>query len=34
MTTVIVDGERADGVDYALPDLMQLEKLVNRLMAR
>lgn len=34
MTTVIVDGERADGVDYAIPDLMRLEELINRLMAR
>jgi len=34
MTTVIVDGEQADGVDYALGDLGQLEELVNRLMAQ
>jgi putative hydrolase of the HAD superfamily len=33
MTTVLVDGERADGVDYAIGNLMQLEELVNRLMA-
>jgi putative hydrolase of the HAD superfamily len=34
MTTVIVDGQMAEGVDYAISDLMQLEGLLNRLMAR
>jgi len=34
MATVIVDGQIADGVDYAIGDLMQLEGLLNRLMAQ
>jgi len=34
MTTVIVDGERADGVDYAIGSLIELEGLVNQLIAR
>jgi len=34
MTTVIVDGQVAEGVDYAIGDLMQLEGLLNRLMAQ
>jgi putative hydrolase of the HAD superfamily len=34
MTTVIVDGERADGVDYIIGELSQLEELVHRLMAK
>jgi len=34
MTTVIVDGQMAEGVDYAIGDLMQLEGLLNRLMAQ
>jgi putative hydrolase of the HAD superfamily len=33
MTTILVDGERADGVDYAVGGLMEVEGLVNRLMA-
>jgi putative hydrolase of the HAD superfamily len=33
MTTILVDGEKADGVDYAIGDLMELEGLVHRLMA-
>jgi len=33
MTTVIVDGQMAEGVDYAIGDLMQLEGLLNRLLA-
>ena len=32
MMTVIVDGEKTDGVDCAIGDLMELEGLVNRLM--
>jgi hypothetical protein len=32
MTTVIVDGQMAEGVDYAIGDLMQLEGLLNRLL--
>jgi len=34
MTTVIVDGDQADGVDYAIPGLLELEGLVSRLMNR
>jgi len=30
MTTVLVDGQMAEGVDYAIGDLMQLEGLLNR----
>lgn len=33
MTTVLVDGEKADGVDYFIRDVMELEGLVNRLLA-
>ena len=33
MTTVIVDGQMAEGVDYAIGDLMQLEGLLDRLLA-
>jgi putative hydrolase of the HAD superfamily len=33
MTTVLVDGEKADGVDYAIGNLMELEELVHRLTA-
>lgn len=33
MTTVLVDGEKADGVDYAIGDVMELEGLVNQLLA-
>lgn len=28
---IIVDGDRADGVDYAIGDLLELEALINRL---
>jgi len=31
MTTVIVDGQMAEGVDYAIGDLMQLEGLLNQM---
>jgi putative hydrolase of the HAD superfamily len=34
MTTVIVDGDRTDGVDYAIRDLLELEGVVTRLMRR
>ena len=34
MTTVIVDGDKADGVDYAIHDLLDLEALVTQLMGR
>lgn len=33
MTTVLVDAEKADGVDYVIGDVMELEGLVNRLLA-
>jgi putative hydrolase of the HAD superfamily len=33
MTTVLVDGDKADGVDYAIGSLMELEQLVARLTA-
>jgi len=32
MTTVLVDGEKADGVDYVIGDVGELEHLVNRLL--
>jgi putative hydrolase of the HAD superfamily len=34
MTTVIVDGDKADGVDYAIRDLLDLEAVVTHLMGR
>jgi putative hydrolase of the HAD superfamily len=34
MTTVIVDGDKADGVDYAIRDLLELEGVVTQLMGR
>jgi putative hydrolase of the HAD superfamily len=34
MTTVIVDGDRADGVDYTIRDLLELEGVVTQLMGR
>ena len=34
MTTVIVDGDKADGVDYAIRDLLELEEVVTQLMGR
>jgi putative hydrolase of the HAD superfamily len=34
MTTVIVDGDKADGVDYAIGDLLELEGVVTQLIGR
>lgn len=34
MTTVIVEGDQADGVDYAIHDLLELEQVVTQLMGR
>ncbi len=34
MTTVLVDGQPADGVDHVIGNLLQLEELVKRLMER
>jgi len=33
MTTVLVDGQQTDGVDYCIGSLLELEELVNRLIA-
>ena len=34
MTTVIVDGDKADGADYAIRDLLELEGVIAHLMGR
>ena len=34
MTTVMVDGDQPDGVDYALRNLFELEELIRRLVSR
>jgi putative hydrolase of the HAD superfamily len=34
MTTVVVDGDKADGVDYAIHNLSELEGLIRRLVGR
>jgi putative hydrolase of the HAD superfamily len=34
MTTVLVDGDKVDGVDYAIPNLLELEGLLGRLASR